>query len=61
MNIAEKLRALATRAENVNDLEGLKWRVLMVVQDIDFEIERMRPGYAIDRMLGGTEDNYGAH
>lgn len=58
MSIADKLRALATRAENVNDLEGLKWRVLMVVQDIDLEIERMRPGYAIDRMLGGTEERH---
>lgn len=61
MSIPEKLRALATRAENANDLEGLKWRVLMVVQDIDLMIERERPGYAIDRMLGGTEDNNGIH
>ncbi len=57
MTVAEKLRALADRAENDNDLEDIKWRLLCLLDDIDREIEQKRPGYMLDERLGRPSDD----
>lgn len=61
MTNSEKLRALADLADNnpLIDLAELLSRVRTFALDLELQIERKRPGYQMDQLLGNTGERRG--
>lgn len=55
MTNSDRLRALAVMADlSLSNLEGLRDKLIHMVLEVELQIERVRPGYMIDRRIGNS-------
>ena len=58
LTIPEMFDRLAVMARQTNDLESLLPGIDHVRQSVEIEIDRQRPGWSMDRLLGLARTDY---